>query len=267
MKRVALFVCLLAVVGGAAALLGSLIGTDVQSAKAGEHGMAMSDAADGLSAQSADYSLAFDRTELSLGRQQLHLRIVDRDGRPAGPFDLEGGVRLHLIVVSRDLADYQHVHPHRRADGSWSVSADFVRAGAYRAFADFEVDGVKTVLGRDLFVGGTFEPRPLPRPSLVTHADGYRVALRRTAATFSFHVTRAGRPVAFQTYIGARGHLVALREGDLAYSHVHPLETATAPGTVLFDGELAHPGTYRLFFQFRSGGEVHTARFTVEAAS
>ena len=38
----------------------------------------------------------------------------------------------------------------------------------------------------------------------------------------SFTVTRGGKPIRTQPYLGAGGHLVALREGDLAYLHVHP---------------------------------------------
>jgi hypothetical protein len=59
-----------------------------------------------------------------------------------------------------------------------------------------------------------------------------------------------------------RGHLVALRDGDLAYSHVHPLERAE-PGRVAFDAHLAS-GAYRLFLQFKVHGRVFTAPFTVE---
>ena len=67
----------------------------------------------------------------------------------------------------------------------------------------------------------------------------------------------------FQTYVGHRGHLVALREGDLAYSHVHPEPTRQA-GEIVFHTELPTAGAYRLFLQFKRGGVVHTAPFTVE---
>ena len=57
--------------------------------------------------------------------------------------------------------------------------------------------------------------------------------------------------------------IVALRDGDLAYSHVHPLPTG-APGEIVFHTELPTAGRYRLFFQFKIGGVVHTAPFTVD---
>ena len=73
-------------------------------------------------------------------------------------------------------------------------------------------------------------------------------------------VTRNGTPVAIQDYLGAKGHLVALRDGDLAYLHVHADEDRLA-----FEADFPTAGAYRLFLQFEHGGEVRTASFTVDA--
>jgi hypothetical protein len=197
-------------------------------------------------------------------------RILDENGRPAHDFDLDGGVRLHLIVVRRDFVGYQHVHPKLQADGSWSVPLRLAAPGAYRAFADFEVGGKKTVLGTDLFVAGRLAPAPLPGVSAVASVDGYRVELTHAdlhandATRLHFAISRNGRPVpAFDSYVGRRGHLVALRTGDLAYSHVHP-EPDAGVGEIVFHTELPAAGGYRLFLQFKVAGVVHTAPFTVE---
>jgi hypothetical protein len=74
-------------------------------------------------------------------------------------------------------------------------------------------------------------------------------------------VTRDGRPVVVEPYLGARGHLVALRDGDLAFLHVHP-----DPGRLRFMAAFPTAGRYRLFLQFRAEGRVHTAEFTQEVA-
>jgi hypothetical protein len=73
-----------------------------------------------------------------------------------------------------------------------------------------------------------------------------------------------------QPYLGAYGHLVALRTGDLAYLHVHPDGTPdngmTAPGPdVTFWATAPSAGDYRLFLDFRHGDVVRTAEFTVRA--
>jgi hypothetical protein len=127
----------------------------------------------------------------------------------------------------------------------------------------------------DLQVAGSYDPQPLPEPSAVTEVDGYTVVLTGDLAAgaefeLTFSVSRDGRPVTdLQPYLGAYGHLVALREGDLEYLHVHPLEddaVAPAPGPhVEFAATAPSAGTYRLFLDFRHGDAVHTAAFTVPA--
>jgi hypothetical protein len=79
----------------------------------------------------------------------------------------------------------------------------------------------------------------------------------------SFAVTRNGKPVAdLQPYLGARGHLVVLREGDLAYLHVHPTDEADAVGHVVgFAATVPSVGGYRLYLDFRVDGVVRTASF------
>ena len=57
---------------------------------------------------------------------------------------------------------------------------------------------------------------------------------------------------------------MALREGDLAYLHVHPTEDGD--DAVSFMTEFPSAGRYRLFLQFKHDGRVHTAAFTQEVA-
>ena len=69
-----------------------------------------------------------------------------------------------------------------------------------------------------------------------------------------------------EPYLGERGHLVALRKGDAAYLHVHPLDEGAA-GEIPFRITFPTAGRYRLFLQFKSEGSVHTVPFTVGVAS
>jgi hypothetical protein len=82
-------------------------------------------------------------------------------------------------------------------------------------------------------------------------------------------VTRNGTSVTdLEPYLGAYGHLVALRSGDLAYLHVHPEGTPgdgeTDPGPeVVFYTEVPSAGRYHLYLDFKHQGVVRTAAFTV----
>jgi hypothetical protein len=64
-----------------------------------------------------------------------------------------------------------------------------------------------------------------------------------------------------EDHLGAKGHLVALRAGDLAFLQVHPDEDR-----LRFMAEFPTAGAYRLFLQFKAGGDVHTAEFTREVS-
>ena len=82
-------------------------------------------------------------------------------------------------------------------------------------------------------------------------------------------MSQDGKPVTdLQPYLGAYGHLVALRAGDLAYLHVHPDGTPgdgkTKPGPeVVFYAAVPSDGTYHLYLDFKHDGVVRTAAFTV----
>jgi hypothetical protein len=266
--RVAVFAALLAVVFAAAVLAGRAIdpGTGSGDAAAHEHGHP--DAPAGLSlAQDGLRLVATDATTLRpRRRERFAFRIVDTRGATVRGFDTEQGRRMHLIVVRRDLTGYQHLHPAQARDGSWTAPLRIPAAGAYRAFADFQTGGRRHTLGVDLLAAGTFAPHRLPAAATTARVEGYDVGLHEHDSNeLRFTVRRGGTPVAdLQPYLGARGHLVVLRAGDLAYEHVHPLGAARAPGEIAFASATPSPGSYRLFLQFRHNGRVRTAAFSRE---
>ncbi|MDP1847562.1 MAG: hypothetical protein Q8K79_07210 [Solirubrobacteraceae bacterium] len=190
---------------------------------------------------------------------RLTLRVVDAHGDTLRDFEVEQSRRMHLIVVRRDLRRFQHLHPAQDRSGAWTTALTLPDAGVYHAFADFQTGGERHTLGVDLFAGGQFTPLPLPAPSNVAATDGYDVSLRDDGSRLRFAVGRNGRlRTDLQPYLGARGHLVVLRAGDLAYEHVHPVNR----DELTFATDELRPGRYRLFLQFRHADRVHTAAFT-----
>ncbi len=227
----------------------------------------------GLSVSQGGFTLEPDRTYFAGdGPKRFSFRIVDDRGRVVrDEYELESERELHLVVVRRDTATYEHVHPRRGEDGTWSVDLALREPGVYRAYADFQIDGEKRALATDLFVPGDFEPQPLPEPEPVNQVDGYSIELASSqslqagqARTLTFSISRGASPVQdLQPYLGARGHLIALREGDLGYLHVHPDE-GVGGNAVAFEATFPTAGRYRLFFQFKTGGQVRTVAYTVE---
>ncbi|WP_120727906.1 hypothetical protein [Streptomyces hundungensis] len=250
------------------------------TAKAGHGGHEEQDGAaelpGGLQIAEGGYALDLRTPRLEAGRAaEIRFAVTGHDGRPVTAFKSEHGKELHLVVASDDLAVYRHLHPVRAADGTWSVPAELPEAGGYRVFADFTPgdtkDAKNLVLGADLAVSGAYAPKELPAPTATAPVeDGYTVSLAgdltpgRTAE-LKLSVTKEGRPVTdLEPYLGAYGHLVALRAGDLAYLHVHPNEGGPGP-VVSFGATVPSAGTYRLFLDFQHGGKVRTAGFTVAA--
>jgi hypothetical protein len=227
----------------------------------------------GLTATAGGLTLEVDTTRMAPGEpDELRFQVVGEDGAAVRDFEVEHEKRLHLILARRDLTGFQHLHPRMSPDGTWSTPVTIAEPGDYRVFADFKHDGVNQTLARDLTVSGTARPEPLPAPaSTAVTGDGYEVELRAersragVPAELAFHVTRGGEEVELEPYLGAKGHLVALRDGDLAYLHTHPAGHGDGDA-VSFETEFPNEGRYRLFLQFKHEGEVHTAAFTQAVA-
>ncbi|MGC5050986.1 hypothetical protein ACLQ2S_06005 [Micromonospora sp. DT48] len=217
----------------------------------------------------------FTLVPVSAPTGEFAFRITGPDGRPVTGYDVTHDKRMHLIVARRDLSGFRHVHPELTDDGTWRIASPLDSPGAWRVFADFTpTGGVPLTLGVDVTVPGALVERPLPAPASSVTVDGYTVTLAGTPqparqATLTLTVSRDGAPVTdLEPYLGAYGHLVALRRGDLAYLHVHPEGTPgdgrTTPGPqVSFGTEFPSAGAYRIYLDFRHRGVVRTAEFTV----
>lgn len=201
--------------------------------------------------------------QLRLENGALSFAVTDEDGAIVRDFDLAHERRMHVIVVRHDLTGFQHLHPAMDTSGTWTTPIELPEPGDYRVFADFERDGERSTLSDDVTVDGRAAHAELPAPAeRASTSDGYEVAISESDGTVAFTITRDGAPVAVEPYLGAGGHLVVLREGDLEFLHVHP--TGADPE---FEVEFPTDGRYRLFLQFRHEGRVHTAALTQEVAT
>lgn len=255
---------------GVGAALGAAIGPAVDRGQ----GAVSAPVGEGVVGTRDGYRIVPSTTTVDPAGGSFRFVITAPDGGPQRAFRPVHDRDLHLIVVNRELTSYHHLHPSLDARGTWSIAMPALPAGSYRAVADFQVaGGPRLALGTDLGVAGTYSPGRLDSPSTMATVDGYdvRMATRRgeggdVAATLTVH--RNGRRVTdLQPYLGANGHLVAMRAGDLAYAHVHPIgpdHGRAMDGAVRFDATLPAAGRYALFFDFKHAGTVRTAAFTFD---
>ena len=222
--------------------------------------------------------IAAPRTPGEPGR--LSFRVETTAGAPVTTFATAHDKQLHLVVVRSDGTGYRHVHPTLdTATGTWSIPWTWSAAGTYRAYADFATTGSSAqsaTLTRAVEVAGSYVP-VASTPSRTDTVDGFDVAVAGdlvagASSPLTVSVTRDGKPVTtLQPYLGAFGHLVALREGDLTYLHVHAEGTAPRAGDVAgpdiaFAAEAPTAGRYLRYLDVQVDGPVHTARFVRDAA-
>jgi hypothetical protein len=232
----------------------------------------------GLMVSQNGYTLELGRTDAPAGSAvPIEFTIVGPAGEPVTDYDVEHEKELHLIAVRRDFSGFQHVHPVMDAEGTWRTDLDLT-AGEWRVFADFKASGADALtLGHDLAVAGSYRPERSTE-STTSQVGRYTVTLEGdltagTDAELTLSVTLDGEPVTdLEPYLGAYGHLVALRAGDLAYLHVHPEGTpddgTTEPGPdVVFYAQVPSAGRYHLYLDFKHRGVVRTAAFTVTGTS
>ena len=185
---------------------------------------------------------------------------------------------MHVIVVRKDLAYFQHVHPEfDRSTGVFTLkNITFPADGVYRIFADFATPMPVTVYEDvSVGVGAKYTAQVLGSETRIKIFDGYQISLSPDQPLVSgkevmlmFDLNRNGAPVTnLQNYLGALGHSVILREGTLDFIHAHPMEDhGEQTGEMGFMVEFPEAGKYKVFMQFQHESKIITSNFVVNVA-
>jgi hypothetical protein len=182
-------------------------------------------------------------------------------GQPINSFEKVHERMMHLIVVSKDLSYFNHLHPNYNGKGIFTVKTSLPDAGPYKLFADLKPSGGEQEVPQYEL---TAEPAPgkpaannivlaeaaslvIDKPKdgwlvkrVFAHAEGdptssktvYEVALMLMPsklvvgqeAMLHFQIRDAsGKPVNdLQPYLGGMGHCVIISSDTSAYLHTHP---------------------------------------------
>mgnify|MGYP001241967461 CR=1 FL=1 len=188
----------------------------------------------------------------------LALHINGPDGQRVTDFTESHGSKLHVVLIRPDLSGFQHVHPDIAADGSFVVPID--QPGKWHIVADVNPADAAAPIALATNVD---DEVPVDEVALPTADDEVSVddlIVSRSELNFTVVSNDGSSVVGLEPYLGQPAHLIAIRSGDLAYTHLHPMDGAAT--TFMFHGTLP-TGTYRLFLQFGYRGDIKTVGFTV----
>jgi len=207
---------------------------------------------------------------------ELVIRLKDRSGKPIDDLQTNHEKLMHLIAVSEDLEQFQHLHPEYEGEGVFRIALSFPTGGKYKLYADFLPAGHRE-LTRTAEVevdGGAEETAAELSPShslsesmngvVITLSAGHLMAGMPSTLTYTFRDKKSGHPVRdLEPYLGAVGHVIAIGEGAGTYLHVHPMNAETAGPQAVFSATFPKSGMYKIWGQFQRGGELMTVPFVL----
>ena len=143
---------------------------------------------------------------------------------------------MHLLVVSRDLAEFYHLHPEPLGDGSYAVAHVFPNGGEYRLYADFTLkDAAQVVEQVDIKVSGAERAKVALQPDtkFEKNVGGLRVAMKTVGELkagnelmleFAAFDEKTNKPATdLQNYLGELAHFVIISEDMKDFVHAHPM--------------------------------------------
>jgi hypothetical protein len=193
------------------------------------------------------------------GGELATFHLERKDGTPVTDYTVAHDALIHVIKIRPDLSGFEHLHPDIAADGTWQIAIP--EPGKWHLVFDTTPKGESApiVVSANVDDEATVPAEAVPAADDDVVTDGLHIV--RSGLNFTVTADGGGPATGLEPYLGQAAHLVAIRQGDLAYVHLH---AATGmDGMLMFGTTLPQAGTYRLFLQFGHNGTVVTVPFTV----
>ncbi|TMV47410.1 hypothetical protein FE783_22715 [Paenibacillus mesophilus] len=223
----------------------------------------------------AEWTLDGSQVSGSGVEKRIRLEIKKKDGARIDEFDVSHEKLLHLIVISKDLSYFNHIHPEYKGNGMFEIANRFPAGGEYRLIADFKPTrgSSMTKMAWVRVEGASAAPAPvIPDAKLDNVFEGNRVKLsidqleanKELTLKFSIADSATGQPVAdLEPYLGSIGHVVILTEDGERYVHVHALDGQGTGPDAIFETTFPKSGIYKIWGQFQREGRVFTSSYVV----
>jgi hypothetical protein len=210
-------------------------------------------------------------------KEDTTIRIeFQKDGKPIDKFDVSHEQMLHLIIVSKDLSFFDHIHPTYKGNGVFEITTQFPAGGDYKLIADVLPTGGSAMSKMSwTHIEGeqALQQAIQPENNFTKAADGKQVTLSidKLAANqelnlnFNIKDEKTGAPITnLQPYLGAVGHVVILTEDTEQYLHVHPIDEKASGPDAQFATSFPKSGIYKIWGQFKHNDKVVTVPFVVK---
>lgn len=210
-------------------------------------------------------------------KASLTIEVLDQSGKPVDQFDINHEKKMHLIMVSKDLSSYQHIHPVYLGNGKFKIDVEFPQTGDFKLIADFKPKGQEATSQHHWVkvVGNVPAVQPVqPDKKLTKIVDGKEVTLSfdkelkaNQETKLNFHIidTKSKQPITgLQPYLGAIGHVVILTKDTEKYLHVHPMNEKSTGPDAQFHTKFPKSGVYKIWGEFQYQGKVFITPFVIQ---
>lgn len=198
---------------------------------------------------------------------EITIELRDKKNR-APELEVSHEKYMHLIIVSSDLTNYHHLHPKQKGEGIYQIKVDLANQ-LYKAFVDITPKGLPySVTPIEFQVGEMNHHDHHDHHRLVADQNFIKTINDQTVelTTKSFEVNKDIRlrfdvkDAKLEKYLGALGHVLILDEDGQKYIHVHPV----ADDQTIFETQFDQPGMYKIWAEFKFGGQVNVYPFVIE---
>jgi len=206
----------------------------------------------------------------------IKVHIQDKEGKPINNFDVEYEKQMHMIIVSKDLSFFNHIHPDYKGDGEFTVTTQFPSGGEYEIISDFAPTGIGSMNKSQWITvqGMVSTTKPVAtEASLTKVVDGKEVTLsfdrleanKTLNLNFNIKDAQTKKPITdLQPYLGVLGHVVVLNQEGGEYLHVHPKDEKSSGPDAKFMAIFPHSGIFKIWGQFQQNGKVFTVSFVIK---
>ena len=202
--------------------------------------------------------------------------IQDKEAKPINEFDTVHEQQMHVIIVSKDLSYFNHIHPEYKGNGQFVLTTQFPTAGEFKIIADITPTG-RSNMNKSQWIAVQGKPvaQQLIEPdatlsqvvdgNLITLSIDHLKANMELKLNFNIKNAKSNQPVTdLQPYLGAVGHVVILSQDAENYLHVHPTDEGSSGPDAEFMTTFPHSGVYKIWGQFQRNGKVFTVPFVVK---